>query len=107
MDLDPGIGSIDEHVAQVLDVLLDALGGVSVGPMDEDILRMAAMQFCPLLIGEHVVVQVIEDVEVRLDQPLGLRVVHGLRLGCVGGLNCGCARQRDGQGEEGPAKEGS
>src|SRR5260370_29669807 len=52
MHLDARVGRVDEHRFQVLDVLLDAPGLMAVGPMDDDVLRVALVQAGPFLGGE-------------------------------------------------------
>ena len=67
MHLDGDVGREDEQGLQVLGVLVDALGLVAVRPGHHDVLGMALTQPVPFLVGEHVEVQGVEDLEVLLD----------------------------------------
>src|SRR5438067_1752202 len=79
MHLDFDVGCIDEHRAQILDVLRDALCLVAVGPGDDDVLRVALSEPVPFLITEDVEVEGVEDFEILL---------HGRRLLLVRGRRC-------------------
>src|SRR6266849_6185697 len=67
MNLDLDVGRVDEHRLQVLDVFLNALGLVSVGPGNDDVVRMALRQPVPLLVAEDIEVEHVEDLQVLLD----------------------------------------
>ena len=71
VDLYPGIRGVDKHGLQILDVFLDTLGLVSVGPVYGHVLGVALVQSRPLLPGENFVIQGIEGGDV-LGNGLGL-----------------------------------
>ncbi len=49
------------------DVFLNALGLVSVGPGNDDVVRMALRQPVPLLVAEDIEVEHVEDLQMLLD----------------------------------------
>ena len=57
---DAVVGRERPHHLEVLDVLVDARGGVSVGPVDDDVLRVALVKVLPLLTRVDPEVEVIE-----------------------------------------------
>src|SRR6185503_16677498 len=59
VNCDAGVRGPDEQGAQVLDVLVDAVGEVPVGPVDADVLRMAFAKAGPVGVGEDVEVQLV------------------------------------------------
>src|SRR6266849_5569066 len=67
MDLDLDVGGEDEESFQILDVLVDALRLVTVGPGHDDVLGMTLTEPVPLLVAEYVEIEGIEDLEVFLD----------------------------------------
>src|SRR2546430_13394945 len=79
--LDRDVRRKDEEGLEVLDVLVDALGLVAVGPGDDDVFRVAFVQPVPLLVAEDVEVQGVEDLEVLLDGRRLLLVSRGRRCG--------------------------
>src|SRR5262245_43764517 len=78
MLLEPGVRGPYEHGLQVLDVLVDALRRMSVRPMHRNVLRVTLVQVTPRLVGEDVVIKVVEVCEVSRDSGLFLRTL--LRL---------------------------
>src|SRR5712691_13213696 len=67
MDLDFNVGGEDEESLQILDVLVDALRLMTVGPGYYDVFGMALLESVPLLVAEDVEVEDIEDLEIFLD----------------------------------------
>src|SRR5215831_4706617 len=68
MSADARVGRIDEHRPQVLDVLLETRGHAAIRPVNRDGVGMTPGQFIPLLVGEHVEVEIVEVLEARLHQ---------------------------------------
>ena len=86
MLLNAGVRRIHEHRFEIFDVLFDSLRFVAVGPMHDDVRGMALLQLVPLLIAEHVEVQVVERGDVPRDP---LLIVGPLRrILCADGHDC-------------------
>ena len=69
---------------QIVDVALDAVGDVAVGPVDGDVLAVALGQTIPFLVGEDVEVEGVEGGQVGRGDGLGLTVAfEGLRIGLL------------------------
>ena len=75
MLFDPGVGGVGEQRLQIVDVALDAVGDVAVGPVDGDVLAVALGQTIPFLVGEDVEVEGVEGGQVGRGDGLGLTVV--------------------------------
>ena len=49
---------------------LDSLGLMSIWPVDDDVLRVALLEFVPLLVREDVEIQIVERRDVLIDARL-------------------------------------
>lgn len=70
---DPRVGRVDEELLQIVDVHVDALRGVPIGPVDDDVLGVALVEPVPLLMAEDIEIEGVEDLQVlRGGELLGL-----------------------------------
>src|SRR5262249_27815613 len=80
MNFNRRVGCVVEHRLEILDVLLDSLGLMTVGPRDNDVFRMALGKPVPALIGKDIEIEHVEDLEVSLNVGrLLLRWRRGIR----------------------------
>ena len=66
MNLSLDVGRIDEHRAKVLDVRLDAVGLMTVGPRHHDVLCLALAEAISLLVAEDVEVARVESFQIEI-----------------------------------------
>jgi hypothetical protein len=64
MRQDPRVGRPHEQGGEVLDVLVDAVGVVPVGPVHAHVLRVALAKARPVGVGEHLEVELVEGLQV-------------------------------------------
>src|SRR5258708_20196673 len=76
MHLDCDSRGVDEERLQILDVLIDPSGLMTVWPGDNDVLRVTLVQPVPFLIAEDVEVEHVKRLEVGLN---GRRLSLGFR----------------------------
>jgi len=100
--VDAGVGCVDEHRFEILDVHVESLGRVAVRPVDRDVLGTVLVELRPLLAGEEPEVEIVEVGEIRLlDLLLGEQGGEGLLAAGDGGRGLAGARdERERRGDE-------
>ncbi|WP_426032575.1 hypothetical protein [Caulobacter sp. DWP3-1-3b2] len=71
MDVDLGVGREGEKTLQFVDMGGDALAGMAVGIVNQNIRRMAFLEAIPLVVRIDVEIERIEGPQVRLANAFG------------------------------------
>ena len=92
MSLDGDVRGKDEQRLQVLDVPVDALGLMTIGPGHDDVCGMALLESIPFLIAEDIEVERVEDARRRRAAVASRR---GTRAGAPGARPQPALRSRE------------